>query len=437
MKIAIIGGGFTGLVTAEQLSKDVRNEVYVFESSSILGGLASGFGQDNWDWNLEKTYHHIFSSDHDIINYLHGIGFEDFIFQKPQTTSLYFEDNKYQMYGVDSPLNLLRFPRLKTLEKIRAGLVLAMLKISPFLKSIYESQSTAQLLSRTMGERASEQLFGQMLRKKFGKYAGNILASFFWARIKKRTQTLGYIKGGFQKAINHVANKCRENGATILCDSTVEKIVKNDEGRFSIKIANIDNHQNNMFDIVVLTIPSPTIASIATGVLSEVEIGKLRKLKYLAATNLIVETNKPIFDSAYWVSLCTNEVPGLVFVQHTNYMDKSHYGNHHILYIGNYCESDNKLMNMSKEDMLSMYYPHLQKISSNKFEIINTTLWRTKYAQPIFDKDFLQNYPHHVTSVRNCYIANLDMTYPYDRGTNYAVKLGKDVAQLVSQTIYN
>jgi len=29
------------------------------------------------------------------------------------------------------------------------------------------------------------------------------------------------------------------------------------------------------------------------------------------------------------------------------------------------------------------------------------------------------------------FVANMDMTYPYDRGTNYAVKLGKDVSGFV------
>ncbi len=49
----------------------------------------------------------------------------------------------------------------------------------------------------------------------------------------------------------------------------------------------------------------------------------------------------------------------------------------------------------------------------------------------IFDKEFLKNKPDFETPLKGFYIANLDMTYPYDRGTNYAVALGKKVVELL------
>ena len=52
MKIAIIGGGFTGLSAAVEL-KENNCDVTVFESSSNLGGLAMGFYGKKWKWPLE------------------------------------------------------------------------------------------------------------------------------------------------------------------------------------------------------------------------------------------------------------------------------------------------------------------------------------------------------------------------------------------------
>ena len=84
---------------------------------------------------------------------------------------------------------------------------------------------------------------------------------------------------------------------------------------------------------------------------------------------------------------------------------------------------------MNKEEALQFFLPYLQRINT-KYQILNTKyyLFKAPWAQPIFDRDFIQNKPDFETPVKNFFIANLDMTYPYDRGTNYAVKLGRDVA---------
>ena len=66
MKIAIIGGGITGLTAAYTLVKK-GHRVTIFEKEKTLGGLASGFRQPNWRWHLESAYHHLFTNDTVII----------------------------------------------------------------------------------------------------------------------------------------------------------------------------------------------------------------------------------------------------------------------------------------------------------------------------------------------------------------------------------
>ena len=62
MKIGIIGAGFTGLTAGLRLSQK-GSEVTIFEIEDHPGGLASGFKSDKWKWQLEKYYHHLFTSD--------------------------------------------------------------------------------------------------------------------------------------------------------------------------------------------------------------------------------------------------------------------------------------------------------------------------------------------------------------------------------------
>ena len=74
MNIAILGGGYTGLTAAYELQKK-GHAVTIYEKEKVLGGLAVGFKEKDWQWPLERAYHHLFESDHEIIEFSKEIGF--------------------------------------------------------------------------------------------------------------------------------------------------------------------------------------------------------------------------------------------------------------------------------------------------------------------------------------------------------------------------
>ena len=79
-RIAIVGGGVTGLTAAYDLTRGAapgaRPEVTIYEHSTQLGGLAGGFrGRTTWEWPLEHFYHHLFLSDKAMLKLLDEIGF--------------------------------------------------------------------------------------------------------------------------------------------------------------------------------------------------------------------------------------------------------------------------------------------------------------------------------------------------------------------------
>ena len=121
----------------------------------------------------------------------------------------------------------------------------------------------------------------------------------------------------------------------------------------------------------------------------------------------------------------------MILAQHTNFADKKNYNNNHLAYVGWYVDGESKLLKMEKEEILKLVKPSLNKIQNSEFIIKNSFLFKAAYAQPIFDKEFVKNMPTFKTPDKNFFIANLDMTYPYDRGTNYAIKLGKEVAEMI------
>src|SRR3989344_2450988 len=362
MKIAILGGGITGLTAGYLLAKKGHG-VTLFEKEAILGGLASGFNlpESNWDWPLERAYHHLFDNDHDILNFAKEIGFEKIYCQKPVTASVYettdieqLTTNHFTIFPLDTVLDFLIFPQLSPIQKIRAGAILTGLKTSPFL-SLYEKQTAEEFLKRTMGNDTWNILWEELFRKKFGKYAGNVLASFIWARIKKRTKKLGYINGGFQAFIDYLEEKNKDLGVDIKKATVVEEIIKVGD---SFKI------NNEEFDAVISTLPTSIMAKITQNLLPKSYLSRFSKLHYLHAVNLIIESKEPLFQKEYWLNICTDKIPIMVLVQHTNFIDKKNYNGNHILYIGNYIDANSPLLKMNKEEALQFFLPYLQRINT-------------------------------------------------------------------------
>lgn len=416
MKVAILGGGLTGLTAGYYYAKD-GNQVTIFEKEAILGGMAAGFKKENWRWPLERAYHHLFANDFDILNFAKEIGFDQIFFKSPETASLY-KNSKFSLYPLDTPIDFLRFPLISWPEKIRAGAALAFLKVSPFF-SFYEKTSSAEFLEKIMGRRVWQVLWQPLFEKKFGRCNQDVLASFIWARIKKRTKNLGYIRGGFQALIDYLDEKNKRLGVSIKKNTAVDNIKKRGSGFLVNK---------EKFDLVISTLPTPILIRAAKEIFPSVYLQRLTKIKYLHAANLILETKEKLFGKTYWANIAAKTLPFMILVQQTNFIDKKYYGGNHILYVGKYIDAEDPLFKMTAKEALNYYLPLLKRVNPT-FSLPSSTfyLFKAPFAQPIFNKDFLENKPDFETPLRNFYIANLDMTYPYDRGTNFAVKLGKEV----------
>jgi protoporphyrinogen oxidase len=64
-------------------------------------------------------------------------------------------------------------------------------------------------------------------------------------------------------------------------------------------------------------------------------------------------------------------------------------------------------------------------------------LFRAPYAQPVPEVDHARHIPARQTPIRNLYFASMSQVYPWDRGTNFAVAIGRDVARDMLTAIPN
>ena len=421
MKIGIIGAGYTGLTAGLRLAKG-GHDVTILEANDKVGGLAGGFKEKGWEWSLDEHYHHWFTGDRAVKNLAKEIGNKIF-FLRPKTSTLY----RGKISQIDSPLNLLKFPHLSFIDRFRTGLVVAYLRITPNWRPL-EKITSKEFLIKTMGEKSWEVLWKPLFVSKFGKYADEIPASWFWARIKKRTPSLGYPTGGFEVFAKDIAKAVEKYHGKIICNTKVEEIK-----RIKSKIMVNTSQKKYEFDKVICTLPAFSFVRITKG-LKESYLNRLKPLLGIGAATLILSLKHKFFeDGTYWLNINDKEHPFLALVEHTNFIDKKYYNNEHLLYIGNYLETTHKLFHLSKEELLNVYEKYLKKINPkfDKSWIINSYLFKSTFAQPIFPLNYSKQIPNMETSIDGLYLANMQQIYPWDRGTNFAVELGERVADLV------
>jgi protoporphyrinogen oxidase len=422
MRIAIIGSGFTGLSAGYNLSKMGQN-VCIFESESKPGGLAAGFRNTKWEWSLEDHYHHLFSNDKMILDLVEEVDHEVNFF-RPKTSAL-VNDTIYQL---DSPSSLLSFPGIPLIDRVRTGMVIVYLKKVAKWEDL-EKLTAEKFLRKYMGERSWNVIWKPLFVSKFRIYASEIPASWFWARIVKRTPDLGYPVFGFAALAETIAEKITEKGGKILYDTKVESIKKS-KSKFEVITR---NNQKYSVDKVISTLPTNVLLSITKG-LPTSYVRKIKPLKGIGALTLIVSTKEKFFsDGTYWLSVNDSKYPFVAVVEHTNLIDNRNYGSENILYIGNYLKNDDKLMSLSKDELINLYLPYLKKINPKikKTQINDSWLIKSSFAQPIPTVNYSKHIPPHTTPIDGLYIANMQQVYPWDRGTNYAVELGRKAADLV------
>ena len=425
MKIAVIGAGFGGMSAAWDLIRE-GHDVTIFEAADHTGGLASGFKEPHWDWSVEYFYHHWFASDEHMLGLIEELGLSDnVIFPRP-TTVMYYNG---KFYPFDSILAALLYPGLGWgINKIRFGLVGLYLRFTKNWQSL-EKTTVDAWMRKWAGDKVYEEMWEPLVIGKFGeKHARTVNMAWMWARLHARTTRLGTYKGGFQAFADDFAAILTKRGVNIQLSTPVSAITPLAAGSLSLTTP----AGEKSFDQCLFTVSPGLLAKIAPGLSADYLQGLL-SLKSMGAVVLTVSIDRQFSpEGYYWYNMPKSAgYPFLSLVEHTNYVSPENFGGDHILYIGDYLETDHEYFSLSKEELLERFLPSLTRINP-EFSmdwVKKTWLYRTAYAQPVPLINHSKNIPNIKTPMPGLYFASMSQVYPWDRGTNFAVEIGRLAAR--------
>lgn len=423
--VCIIGQGLTGLVAALEL-KAAGRSVLLLEKDKESGGLTGDLEVCNT--RIEHIYHHCFTNDHHLINLLSILGIEDRLFWYEPENGLITGNN---LYPFTTPFDLLTFPAISLPDRIRTGLTVLQAKRVKNWNPL-EHETARDYLVRKSGQTAYEKIWQPLLRAKFGSDSDKVSAVWIWNKFKirgasrdKHTEKLGYLKDGFGTITMAIEKRLKEDvkQVTLLSGVEAEAIEKTNRG-FEIK----SNEGTFKAKKVIAAIAAP----IFNRLIKTIDLGTYRDLlneaRYKANICLLLQFDRQV-SPYYWTTIC-DDLPFVVIVEQTNLVGKDAYGSH-LLYLSCYLDTNDSLWQKRDDEIEAQFLAGLFSLFPKAEGSFQKTLSLTRslYAQPVIPTHYSKRMPGIRTPIEGLYLAGMSQIYPEDRGLNYAIKLGKDVAK--------
>lgn len=426
-RVIVVGGGYTGLAAAYELVRGGM-EVELFEAEPELGGLAGTF-EVQPGVRLEKFYHHWFTSDHDILNFIRALGLGNGLRYIASNTGLYYANSVHRLA---SPIDLLKFRGLPLKDRIRTGLMALKARRVNDWKPL-EDISAMDWIREHGGEKSLEVIWQPLLKGKFGSEAEQVSAVWFWNKLKLRGSSRGrsggeslvYFDRGFGAVADAIRGALEKYGVRIETSAPVEEICTHDGHAYAVRTQGVERGA----DAIIATVPLPVFLNI-TPSLPENYRELYSKVRFLGNICVVLRLKRSL-SSTYWLNVADPTFPFVGVIEHTNLDDISKYGGEHIAYLSKYLPASDPLFSLSHAEYLNYCLPYLKQMFPGFTEewIEGAFTWRAQYSQPVVTKHYSRFIPPHRTPIDRLWLATMAQVYPEDRGTNYAIRDGRRVAR--------
>ena len=429
--IAIVGAGFTGLSAALELA-NAGARVLVVEADSAVGGLAGTFSFRT-GVHIEKFYHHWFTNDAYIPQLAGELGVQDRIITLPSRTGMYYNS---RIWRLSTPLDLLRFSALSLLDRVRLGLLVFQVRRIKDWRSI-EHLSIREWLEPLCGRQVFKTVWEPLIHSKFSIHADAVSAVWFWKKLvlrgstrdRKGAEQLAYFRGGFGAMAEAMAQRIRKLGGTVELSAPVLGVKAANNRLTALELATREVGA----DAFLFTPALPIIADLLEKVAEPAWIESLRRVKYLGNMCLVLELDRSLSD-IYWLNVNDPGFPFVGVIEHTNFDNPANYGGSHIVFASRYLAKEDAVWQYADEEYLEFTLAHLQRMfpSLKRSWVRSFRVWRADYAQPVPERNYSQYVPGRETPFDNAWISTMAHIYPEDRGTNYAIREGRDVGRQIA-----
>lgn len=422
-RVAVLGAGIGGLAAAYHLSGYGIRPV-VFESSAQLGGLGTAI--DHQGVALDRFYHVLLESDRELLALINELELSERLHWT--STGMGFHIGG-RLYGLNTPLDVLRFGALPFAERLRMAL--------GALRATRRRRNPLQLddipahdwLHRLFGHEVATRIWEPLLRAKFGDAADSIPAYWLWSLLSREKnggpEVKGYLRGGFQTLANELRSAIVRRGGEVRLGAAVTRLERASES-LVLRVGS----EIFCFDSVLSTLPLPQLRQLAAPSIS----GSLPlvQLRYQGVVNAVVVTRRAL-ERFYWTIVVDPRCAFQGVVETTHVIPPEWLGGRHLIYLMNYCDRDSDLYQRPDEVVreqalagLEMLYPTFAR------EQVETVyVFRAPYVEPVWSLGYSRQRPPVRAATPGLYLATTAQAYPRVTAWNTSIGLAHDAVQAI------
>lgn len=404
LKVAVIGGGISGLASAYRVS-GLGHDVTLFEGESYLGGLGTTF-----PWrggHLERFYHCMLPSDTSLVALIRELGLGGQLLWKRTRMGFMYRG---RIWPLDGPLDLLRFGPLSLTERLRLGLLGLEIRrrgLDPALDQV----TARDWIRARIGERAFEILWRPLLEAKIGDHYPGLPALWLSSRLNREKasgpEVKGCLVGGYRTLIDAFEARLRERGATLRLGTRIEAIERDGE---ALRLG-LAGGSGATFDLVVATSPLPQFQRMAAGLGLDARFSGLR-LDYQGVVSAVLLMDRPL-SPCYWIPIVDSGATFQGVVEMSNLVPLERSQGLWVTYLMNYTHRDGPFFARSDAEILGLYRADLDRLfPGSSAGIRDQYVFRAPYVEPIWTLDYQRLAPPTTVIPGRLYLASTAQVYP-------------------------
>ena len=267
--------------------------------------------------------------------------------------------------------------------------------------------------------------------------------TWFWGKIYLRfasregglfaREQLGYLDGSFGRLIDALADAIVTRGGSVAPAVPVQRICTEAGRVTAVEVGSAEERERIEADAVIATVPSGIFARMLPE-LPEVDskyAAMIDAQQYQWASVLVLALARPLSEH-YWLTMTDEDCPFVVAVEQTNFVPADRYGGAHVVYLSNYTDPDDPIIDLDADGVFNRYEPYLRRINPDfdRSWVTDRWLFVDRAGQPVVHHRYHDSIAPHRTPIAGLYLANTTQIYPEDRGQNYSIRMGRRVARL-------
>ncbi|HEU5330692.1 MAG TPA: NAD(P)/FAD-dependent oxidoreductase [Thermomicrobiales bacterium] len=445
MRTVVIGGGLLGLSTGYYLAR-AGHQVTVVEASAQLGGLAGDV--EVAGVLVDRFYHCILNADAHLLELIDEVGLRDELRMHPVRAGFHTDG---KTYPISTPLDLLRFPPLNPLDRLRlVRSLLACQRVKDW--QALETVDVESWLRRLSGAHVFETVWRPLLNAKFDGHFDRTPATYIWSRTVRMTDTrsaggarelAGHLVGGYRTLADRLAERIALLGGTVRTGEPVEALVTHDGAITAVQTA----RARHDCDAAVLTVPLPLAARLlkgrlATGAEQAKQLAAIddyqRQVEaiegYLGVICVMLMLDRPL-SPYYTLYLADQSLPITAVIESTNLIDPAHVGGRHLVYLPKYLDAASADFTRPDDDIRAEFLVALRRIYPQFRDewIVAAPVFRAPHVEPLHPMGSFGTVPPTTTPVHGLFLGSTKHFYPRLNNGDAVTRLGATLAQQAAQ----